>query len=1272
MATRAALLCLACVLLSACGGGGGGDSGGGSANNTPPPPVFAFTDANAVQAASYVLKPLEQLIPAESVVINAAAFMRVYGSPQWTISCSTTPPVTVTITYTDQDASGNVSVGDVINVPAEDCAGLRRKLTFTLTQIASTIDQVAGRLEVDIEVDGMKIVGAFDASLSFTPATSTVTWRIANAMVTVTQGGTTETVRLASGQFVFTQTGYTFSVTGGSVDSERLGGNYTFSTVTPLAGTPRRLPSSGELLLSTSGGSRVRVTPPATAGNVEEAVEYAVATTSSGTFGPTQQTVWTAIVRGLLFNWRPNEAPTLTSLTIQPSNPPPGASLWVSYNAQDINGDALTTTIEWRRNGTVVGDQQVLYISPLRNDQISVTVTVSDGRLSATATTSITIGNPPPTLTLTVTPSLPDTTADLTAVTNIVEPDGDPVTVTYEWKRGSTVLGTGATLPASATTLGDTVSLRVTASDGVSTVEATASVTIVDSPPRVTVVAPPTTVAHGTPVTFTATVTDADGDPVPGQLAFLLAYGPAGMTVDPDTGVVNWTPTGPMFDREMNVNWGIMVDGAAELGRGTLRVTDPTRDYPLMRFGTQIPVSPSGLSLADLDDDGDREMLIMGNRWLFEMESDGAAGYRQSWAYPYALNVDTQNYYQNRNALATGDIDGDRKHEIFAAAGRTITKLDGDERRAVATYQLAQFEACIDLALADLANDGDEELVCLTASDSYGTQPRILVLRASDLSLRHEYPQADYGRALTVGNVDGDAALEIVAAGGYVFDGASLANQWFFSKGFGIDVDTGNVDGSVDGVEEIVAAHDWEAVRIYRSGQLTQTPLAEVARSDMDSLLVADVAGNSRPEIIVGDGQGGYVTIYGYNTVTSGLDLIDQIGAQSAGVASTSVGNLDADAALEIVWGTGGGTTGPDVLVVAERDPTLAVEWQSNVQLDGPFRGGRLAGNVLEPRAPLFLSTATNSGYAGPMLVRMPSDGGDLELSATIGSGYSAIGSSPDVVDYDNDGDDEVFLAMGNSYYDPLFRVYDFFGDTDLWTSGTAQSQGSAIDVAHADVSGDGKTELIGLTSTGTVYVHNVFQQSLWWQSGGHTDGRRVLVGDVNGDPDGQPEIVVATSRNVYLYRHAPQPTAYVQAAAYQTNREILDAAVGDTDGDGEVEVLLLLGDPYAATGADVARLDNELRPLGSFTLPWSAISLAIEPSPTPRKNLLIGRMIGLIYYMHEGSLAIVDAQTGGIVFESPPLIGEVQRNSIQYVTLPGETRPRMSFGTSGGMYLTR
>jgi hypothetical protein len=213
------------------------------------------------------------------------------------------------------------------------------------------------------------------------------------------------------------------------------------------------------------------------------------------------------------------------------------------------------------------------------------------------------------------------------------------------------------------------------------------------------------------------------------------------------------------------------------------------------------------------------------------------------------------------------------------------------------------------------------------------------------------------------------------------------------------------------------------------------------------------------------------------------------------------------------------------------------------------------------------------------------------------------------------------------------------------------------------------------VTWPGLVYVHNVVQQSLWWQSPTLNEGRRVFAADLDGDPDDQAELVVVGARNVYVFRHAPQPTAYVQAAMYQTNQEIFDADVGDTDGDGEIEIALLLGQPnsYLGAGTDVARLDDNLQSLGSFTLPWPAVSLAIEPSPTSRKNLLIGRMIGPSRnYAHEGTLAIVDARTGSIVFESPPLVGAVQHDSVHYFTPPGETVPRMSIGTSGGMYLTR
>jgi hypothetical protein len=254
--------------------------------------------------------------------------------------------------------------------------------------------------------------------------------------------------------------------------------------------------------------------------------------------------------------------------------------------------------------------------------------------------------------------------------------------------------------------------------------------------------------------------------------------------------------------------------------------------------------------------------------------------------------------------------------------------------------------------------------------------------------------------------------------------------------------------------------------------------------------------------------------------------------------------------------------------------------------------------------------------------------------------------------------------------------VYDFFGGTSEWSSGIVQNNTGAVDVTHADLTGDGRAELVGMTSNGVVYVHDVFGQTLVWQSTTLNEGRKVLVADMDGDAGGQSEIVAVTGSNVYVYRRNPPPITYVQAASYQlgSNRSIIDADVGDTDGDGDVEIVLLIGTYYYSGGNEVVTLNGNLQAqtIGTFTLPWEAQALAVEPSGASRKNLLLSRWVGAGYYAYDGILTSVGARSGGIVFESPPLIGTIQRDSVHYVTLPGETRPRISIGTSAGMYLTR
>ena len=97
-----------------------------------------------------------------------------------------------------------------------------------------------------------------------------------------------------------------------------------------------------------------------------------------------------------------------------------------------------------------------------------------------------------------------------------------------------------------------------------------------------------------------------------------------------------------------------------------------------------------------------------------------------------------------------------------------------------------------------------------------------------------------------------------------------------------------------------------------------------------------------------------------------------------------------------------------------------------------------------------------------------------------------------------------------------------------------------------------------------------------------------------------------------------------------------------------------------------MVRFDDRLRLQQDFSLPWYARSLAIEASPFARKNLLVSYIQGA-----SGRLGTVDARTGGIVSESPPLLGAVTRDSIHYVEL-GQEPARLSIGTEFGMYLTR
>lgn len=110
---------------------------------------------------------------------------------------------------------------------------------------------------------------------------------------------------------------------------------------------------------------------------------------------------------------------------------------------------------------------------------------------------------------------------------------------------------------------------------------------------------------------------------------------------------------------------------------------------------------------------------------------------------------------------ATGDLDGDGRHELVAAAGRELKVYDF----RLGTYMLAHSQAMpqdvLSVALCDLDGDGWLE-VCT------GTRDRLSVFagRGHRVELAWEtldYPNA-YFRRVSAGDLDGDGRDELVGA----------------------------------------------------------------------------------------------------------------------------------------------------------------------------------------------------------------------------------------------------------------------------------------------------------------------------------------------------------------------------------------------------------------------------------------------------------------------------------------------------------------------------
>ena len=513
-----------------------------------------------------------------------------------------------------------------------------------------------------------------------------------------------------------------------------------------------------------------------------------------------------------------------------------------------------------------------------------------------------------------------------------------------------------------------------------------------------------------------------------------------------------------------------------------------------------------GFSLFDANQNGFPEILFGEGQGFgkptrfFVIEYDEVTGGYKTLcgSTPFADSISRVVSFKNRTLNAASLI-GLESGEIVIfnhTAGSRFTTIDAGME-------------ITDLIVGDADNDGTEEIIVLSEQ----------MLKLYDVDT-FELEQMHFlgGQEMALGYLTQDMTLELAINTGVVLSLVkdNFAINWDYrNSGFGDRfLDVGDVDN--DGLDEVVAGDRWHAIRVFNAD--TKGTLWDVDPGlDIDVLVAEDTDGDGIAEVIYADGQ------HGATYVLNGSDgeEITSFSNPASGVTDIAVADFDGDNSLEMIRGTGSGSTADDVLVITEFGSRLT-EWQApeasggssiNTFTSFDITGDNIADFIFAPSGDGTYVEAID-GQSGETLWRTPAFDRAWEGLNGLAAG-----------DIDGNGSVDVILGSSVIYDGSLHQINA--SDGVVSETVLVLDDGTTIgDVLIADIDNDQTLEVIAgsrVVHTGasgaTIYVVDgesfVLESRSPRISSGFTSIRTMEVVDFDGD--GNLDIA-ALAGNVHIY----------------------------------------------------------------------------------------------------------------------------------------------------------
>lgn len=449
-------------------------------------------------------------------------------------------------------------------------------------------------------------------------------------------------------------------------------------------------------------------------------------------------------------------------------------------------------------------------------------------------------------------------------------------------------------------------------------------------------------------------------------------------------------------------------------------------------------IGQGGFWPVDIDANGDNELVygLGGGGWAIADYSAATSDYRVLWkSQPMAVAalrvVEVAN---TKNVWVAGNTDGIR---VYNALTQTL----------VATLPLPQNVSVYALEFGDGNNDGTPDVMALALD-------QLLFFNAATLQ-----PEATVNvgaQSFAVGNVDNDAAREIVLGDGRVIsvNGANVTVEWNKGSSFGYQMRLADIDG--DGRDELVASQGWSSLQAWDLE--TQALKWEHATShDIAAVRTFDVTGDGRPEVFYGDGQWG--AIHALDGVTH-TELWNAPNPEH-GVTDVAVCDSDGDGVLELIWGAGATSSGPDYMYVVNV-ANRAQEFRS-YDISNYFTALDVGDVDNDGRAELVVASyESESGYADGVLLIFDAVTHALEYRGPTNMFEAAAWTGVHtlrIANVDSDPQPEILVGTDRLYDG---RLYVVDGLTRVVEHAWPFDSGSPLTQLYvADVDGDGLNDVL-------------------------------------------------------------------------------------------------------------------------------------------------------------------------------------------------------------------